>query len=352
VEPRVRYAQTDDGVSIAFGSVGSGPPLVLLPTIPFAYFQLEWEIPEYRTVFEALAQYVQLVQYDARGSGLSQREVRDVSFEAMLRDLEAVVRRANLERFALLGLFGGAPIALGYAAHHPEQVSHLVLWAAFADGQVAQGDPQTQALLSLIERDWSLFTETAASAWMGWLPSEAARRVARAFRAGVTPEMARAMLDAARRTDVTALLQQVSAPTLVLHRAGMPLDMQGPREVLANVRGAQLDLLPGDSASPYIGDWTSVVRDVLRFCLDDPSLALADDPLRSIQSGQTPPEGLTHRELEVLRGVAAGDANQQIATSLGVSVHTVERHVANIYRKIDARGRADATAYALRHGLA
>jgi DNA-binding NarL/FixJ family response regulator len=132
----------------------------------------------------------------------------------------------------------------------------------------------------------------------------------------------------------------------------MPLDMQGPREVLANVKGAHLDLLPGDSASPYIGDWTSVVRDVLRFCLDDPSLALADDPLRSIERGQTPPEGLTHRELEVLRGIAAGDANQQIATSLGVSVHTVERHVANIYRKIDARGRADATAYALRHGLA
>jgi len=352
VEPRIRYAQTEDGISIAFGSVGSGPPLVLLPTIPFSYFQLEWKIPEYQTVFEALAEHVQLVQYDARGTGLSQREVVDVSLDAMLQDLQAVVRYANLERFALLGMFGGAPIALGYAAQHPEHVSHLVLWAAFADGRIAQGDQQTQALLSLLERDWSLFTETAASVWMGWLPTEAARRVARAFRAAVTPEMARALLDAAVKTNVSRLLHHVSAPTLVLHRPGMPLDMAGPREVVAQVKGAQLDLLPGESASPYIGDWTLIVRDALRFCLDDPNLTLADNPPGSSDHEQSPPHGLTARELEVLRGIASGDANQQIAMALGLSVHTVERHIANIYRKIDARGRADATAYALRHGLA
>jgi DNA-binding CsgD family transcriptional regulator len=253
--------------------VGSGPALVLLPTIPFGYFQLEWEIPEYRTVFENLARHIQLVQYDARGNGLSQRDVPDVSFDA-------------------------------------------------------------------------------ASAWMGWLPAEAARRVARSFRAAVTPEMARAMLDVAMRTDVTGLLHHISAPTRVLHRVAMPLDVEGPREIVAHVEGAQLDILPGDSASPYIGDWTAVVRDVLQFCLDDPSFALPDDPRFPLNPSQTPPAELTRRELEVLRRLAAGDANQQIATSLDLSVHTVERHVANIYRKIDARGRADATAYALRHGLA
>jgi DNA-binding CsgD family transcriptional regulator/pimeloyl-ACP methyl ester carboxylesterase len=309
-------------------------------------------IPEYRTLFEALAQHVQLVQYDARGTGLSQRELADVSLDAMLRDLHAVVRAANLERFALLGMFGGAPIALGYAAHHPKHVSHLVLWAAFADGRIAQGDQQTQALLSLLERDWNLFTETAASVWMGWLPTEAARRVARAFRAAVTPEMARALLEAAVKSNVTGLLQDVTAPTLVLHRPAMPLDMAGPREVVAQVKGAQLDLLPGESASPYIGDWTVVARDTLRFCLDDPTFDVAEDVSGSSDEEQCPPHGLTRREREVLRGIAAGDANQQIAIALGLSVHTVERHIANIYRKIDARGRADATAYALRHGLA
>jgi DNA-binding CsgD family transcriptional regulator/pimeloyl-ACP methyl ester carboxylesterase len=261
----------------------------------------------------------------------------------MLRDLEAVVRRAELDRVALFGLFNGAPIALAYAAAHPERTSHLVLWAAFARGQLGQADPQTQALLSLIERDWSLFTETAASAWMGWLPAEAARRVARGFRAAVTPAVARAMLDAAARTDVTGILDAVTAPSLVLHRASMPLDVAGPTELVARLPQAQLLVLEGDSASPYVGDPDAVVRAILELVTGD-----ADAP----QPTPRADGGLTPREREVLRLLAAGDANQEIALRLGLSVHTVERHVANIYRKIDARGRADATAYALRHHIA
>jgi len=316
--------------------------------VPFGFFQFEWQIPEYRAVFEGLARYVELVQYDARGNGLSERNATDFSMAAMLRDLDAVVRRANLEHFALFGLFNGAPIALAYAAAHPERVTHLVLWAAFARGQLGQSDPQTQALLSLIERDWSLFTETAASAWMGWLPAEAARRVARGFRAAVTPETARAMLDAAMRTDVSSLLDAITAPTLVLHRSMMPLDLAGPQDLVARLPDAQLSVLEGESASPYIGNSNGVVRAVLQFCLGDTEAMLAAET-----PGPTPvmDHGLTPREVEVLRHVAAGDANQEIAVRLGLSVHTVERHVANIYHKIDARGRADATAYALRHHL-
>ncbi|HLZ30000.1 MAG TPA: alpha/beta fold hydrolase [Chloroflexota bacterium] len=344
LEPRVRYAQTLDGVNIAFASVGSGPPLVLLPMVPFGFFQFEWQIPEYRAVFEGLARHVELVQYDARGSGLSERTATDFSMAGMLGDLDAVVRRANLEQFALFGLFNGAPIALAYAAAHPERVTRLVLWAAFARGQLGQSDPQTQALLSLIERDWSLFTETAASFWMGWLPAEAARRVARGFRAAVSPETARAMLDAAMRTDVSHLLAAISAPTLVLHRSIMPLDLAGPQELVAHLPDAQLSVLEGESASPYIGDSSGVVRAVVQFCLGDAEpVVAADTPVME--------DGLTPREVEVLRHVAGGDANQEIAARLGLSVHTVERHVANIYHKIDARGRADATAYALRHHL-
>jgi pimeloyl-ACP methyl ester carboxylesterase len=293
--------------------------------VPFSFFQFEWQIPEYRAVFEALAEHMQLVQYDARGNGLSERDVADFSMAAMLRDLDAVVRRANLDQFALFGLFDGSPLALAYTAQHPERVSQLVLWAAFARGRLGQADPQTQALLSLIERDWSLFTETAASAWMGWLPAEAARRVARGFRTAVTPQTARLMLDAALRLDVSAQLELITTPTLVLHREQIPLDLAGPRELAARIPSAQLALLQGESASPYIGDSGSVVSRILEFC--------------------------TGAELEVLRYVASGDANQEIAVKLHLSVHTVERHIANIYRKIEARGRADATAYALRHRL-
>jgi DNA-binding CsgD family transcriptional regulator len=63
------------------------------------------------------------------------------------------------------------------------------------------------------------------------------------------------------------------------------------------------------------------------------------------------PDGLTAREVEVLRLIAAGCSSREIAERLVISTHTVERHITHLYQKIGARGRADATAYALRHGL-
>jgi DNA-binding NarL/FixJ family response regulator len=78
------------------------------------------------------------------------------------------------------------------------------------------------------------------------------------------------------------------------------------------------------------------------------------EPPSAVAAGRAvpPPDGLSPRELQVLRLLASGESNSQIARRLGLSTHTVERHVANLYRKIGARGRAGATAYALRHGLA
>jgi DNA-binding NarL/FixJ family response regulator len=87
------------------------------------------------------------------------------------------------------------------------------------------------------------------------------------------------------------------------------------------------------------------------------AIALQDQlaaPLPVPQSKVLPalPDGLTAREAEVLRLVAGGRTNREIAAELFLSLPTVQRHIANIYAKIGARNRADATAYALRHALA
>ena len=131
MEPRIQYAKTKDGVSIAFCTHGKGTPLVQMWN-PQAHIRQQWEVPEFRTWYGRLAQKRMLVQYDHRGTGLSQRDVSDFSVEALSLDLEAVVDRLELERFALWGNVTMGPVAIAYAARHPERVSHLILWCSYA----------------------------------------------------------------------------------------------------------------------------------------------------------------------------------------------------------------------------
>ena len=81
-----------------------------------------------------------------------------------------------------------------------------------------------------------------------------------------------------------------------------------------------------------------------------PALARADTlATRLAATSGVFPDGLSNREVDVLRLIAAGRNNQEIADALSLSIRTVERHITNLYGKIGAHGRADATAYALRH---
>ena len=122
--PRMQYARAADGVSIACWMLGRGTPLVYLAGGPWSHVEL-WDIPECRGWYERLAQQRLLVRYDVRGTGLSERAVADYSLEALRQDVEAVVDRLDLARFALFGAADAGPVAIAYAARHPERVSHL-----------------------------------------------------------------------------------------------------------------------------------------------------------------------------------------------------------------------------------
>jgi pimeloyl-ACP methyl ester carboxylesterase/DNA-binding CsgD family transcriptional regulator len=346
VYPPIAEARTSDGVRIAYSSVGRGDPLVLMPGVPFSDLQGEWQIPVLRGAFEALSSPLHLIQYDGRGTGRSQRDVADFSLEAMLHDLDAVVAATGIERFALLGFYHTSIVALAYAARHPERVSHLVLFGGSSRGWDPMRGGGTQALLSLIERDWDTFVESIAHAWLGWPEGENGRLVAEWFRNATTPEIARATLRAASGADVTNLLPDVTCPVLVLHRRGatvIPLEVS---EALANrLPNGRLEILEGASASLFFEDGDALVARIVAFVTDERAGT-------ATMSHGIATATLTRREVEVLRRIAAGDSNAEIAARLGVTVNTVERHVTNIYRKIDARGRADATAYAIRGGLA
>jgi len=344
--PNVQIAHTTDGVSVAWTSVGTGPVLIHLPGIPFGNLEGEWRIPVLQRAFATLARSVRLIQYDGRGSGRSQRDVADLSFEAMVRDLDAVIAEAGIERAVLLGFYISVPLAIAYAARHPERVSRLILFGGSVRGWSPMSGSGTQALLSLIERDWDTFVDSAAHAWLGWVDGESGRLAADWFRDSTTPAVAREVIQVASGIDVTTEAALIHCPVLVLHRReATVVPLATSEELTAALPDARLRILEGSSASLFFEGQDAVIREIVGFALGD----LGAKPNAGADTAR--PSGLTRRELEVLRLLAQGEMNAGIAAELGLSVHTVERHVTNIYRKIDARGRADATAFAIRRGL-
>ena len=344
MEPAVALARTTDDISIAWASSGSGPALVYLPAAPFSNTAAEWSIPVLRRAFERLATRVRLIQFDARGTGRSQRDVTDLSLDAMLRDLEAVVGAAGVERYAIFGSYSAVTHAIAAAARRPDRVSRVVLFGGAARGFVPMSGPGTQALLSLIERDWDTFVESAAHAWLGWPDPAQGRLAADWFRSATTPAIARATFEADAAIDVTAQCAEVACPCLVIHRLDTPpIDLATAQDLAASLPRGRLEVVPGRSASLFFEHGEAMADLIADF---------VTGVGRRRSASKVPGDGLTAREIEVLRLVAAGESNAEIAARLGVTINTVERHVVNVYRKIDARGRADATAFAIRNGLA
>ena len=130
MDVRVQYATTADGVRIAFCAMGHGRPLLYMPPLPLRHVELEWQLPEDRRWLERLGHGRTLIRYDPRGLGLSERQVDDWRLDALVLDVAAVVDAVGAEQVALFACLNAAPIAIAYAAHHAERVSHLFLWCA------------------------------------------------------------------------------------------------------------------------------------------------------------------------------------------------------------------------------
>ncbi|WP_309238410.1 alpha/beta fold hydrolase [Actinoplanes aureus] len=339
--PEVRFARTGDGVTLGYQVFGRGPVLVWMPSL--SNIVAQWRIPVVRAAYLGLSRHLTVVLYDGRGTGSSDRRIdlTDLGVDAHLRDLQAVLDDAGIERASLLGYYHSVATAIAFAAREPGRVERMVLFGGAPRLREAMRPAQTQALLSLVDQDWGLFADAAATAWLGWDSAPSGRWTAEAFRTATTAPVAKAWFEAAQHIDVTAELGRVRAPTLVLHRQG---EQQIPVEVARRLTGglpdARLVERPGSTPTLFLEDPAADVRLVTEFV----TTGRVSRP-----AAGTAAQMLTPREGEVLRLLAAGDSNSEIARRLGIAVHTVERHLANLYRKIGARGRTDAVAYALRH---
>ena len=220
----IRYCTTSDGVRLAYATTGNGPPLVKASNW-LTHLDFEWGSPIWRHWYTALSRHHRLVRYDERGNGMSQRDVPDVSFDTWVRDLETVVDAAGLDRFPLLGISRGGAIAIAYAVKHPERVTQLVLYGAFAAGMKHVGTPEgleaRRALASLLRLGWGLnnpaFCRTFTCRFIPEATPEHEQWFDELQRVSTSPENAARLMERDDDIDVRPLLSQVKTPTLVIH---------------------------------------------------------------------------------------------------------------------------------------
>jgi class 3 adenylate cyclase len=266
MEQQIRFVTAPDGVRLAVGMAGAGPPLVISPSW-ISHLELDWNIG--RDFWERLASHHLLVRYDKRGSGLSDRGVGDYSPQAHVRDLEAIIAALDVNSVALLGTSQGGPICISYAARHPEQVSHLIILGGYHNGQTAMFRDLVEAFIALIRADWGGFGAAAMlDVFMADAPPEFRIIAAEYQRQAATADDAVATWLTAFDFNVTDILPQVKAPTLVLHRRGdRAVPFQQGREIAAGIPGARFMPLEGDIHTIHFGDTDPIVAAMEEFLL-------------------------------------------------------------------------------------
>jgi pimeloyl-ACP methyl ester carboxylesterase/DNA-binding CsgD family transcriptional regulator len=355
MDQTIRFTSSADGLKLAYALCGSGPPLVKAANW-LSHLEYDWQSPVWRHWFRFLASGSTLLRYDARGCGLSDWSASDFSLDAQVADLEAVVDAAAVTGFPLLGLSQGGSVAIEYARRHPDKVTHLVLFGAFArgwlvaDAKVAQ---KARALFDLIEAGWGqenpVFREVFTSLFVPGATREQQQWFTDLMRVTSKPAIAANILRAYGMLDIRNRLADVRIPTLVVHcrhDACIPFGLG--RELaagIANARFVELDshnhvLLENEPA------WG-------RFCalLDEFfGRKPAPSPVESAADLKALSE-LTERERNVLALVAAGLSNAEIGGKLFISEKTVRNHLTRIFDKLGVNSRARAIVLARDAGV-
>jgi DNA-binding winged helix-turn-helix (wHTH) protein/pimeloyl-ACP methyl ester carboxylesterase len=241
-----------DGARIAYSKAGSGPPLVKAANW-LNHLEFEWCSPIWSHWMAELTRHHTLIRYDERGNGLSDWNVTDFSFDAWLRDFETLVDTVGLERFPVLGISQGAAVAVAYTALHPERVSHLILYGAFARGSLVRNSPaeleRRAALMSLIRLGWGKDNPAFRQIWSTIFMPEATPEQSGWFnelqRITTSPENAVHLLEEIGKINVVDQLPKVTCPTIVFHsRRDSVIPFSEGKLVAARIAGAKFVELP------------------------------------------------------------------------------------------------------------
>jgi pimeloyl-ACP methyl ester carboxylesterase/DNA-binding CsgD family transcriptional regulator len=351
----IRFCTTPDNVQLAYAVCGEGPPVVMSATW-LSHLEHQWRSLAWRPWLDAFTRKHKVLRHDSRGCGLSDRNASNLSFETWMRDLECVIEAAGFGRFAMVGTCWGGPIAIEYAARHPERVSHLVLYGTYARGTQRRGDFPHDAERMRVMRDitrlgWANEDHAFLQIWSSRFQPGGGREHRRSWceqmRAATSPDTAIRLFEIAGNIDVQDAARKVRCPALIVHPerdVNVPI---GEGRLLAGLiphcRFMQLDtdnhMLLADE--PAWGQLVSKVRSFLAEPGYSPAARRTGLPL----------EELTPRERAVLEGVAKGLDNSEIAAMLRLSEKTVRNHISRIFDKIDVKHRYQLIVLAREAGL-
>lgn len=332
IEPvSVRSIRSRDGAVAAWAATGAGPRTLVVVSGWVTHLTADWSSSYVGRLHRGLAQAFRVLRYDRPGTGMSDRRIHDFSLAGEIDILDRVLAAAGERRVTLFGAGFAGPVAVAYATRHPERVERLVLAdtsahiASTGDGDHGLHAPTVEALAHLATVNWGLGARILSEVLLPDAALDQHRWFTDYQRGGAPPDVAAAMLRALPELDVRLLLGAVRVPTLVVHRRDdSVIGVSAGEALAAGIEGSTFAVLRGTDFVPWMGDVPALVRHVVRF---------ASPPAEN---------ELTVRELEVMHLVARGLTNRAIGRWLGITETTVARHLANVYLKLDARGRIDA----------
>ena len=349
---QIRFCKSPDGARIAYAQDGRGPPMVEVATW-LNHVEYDWKSPIWNARLVELTAHYTFTHYDGRGCGLSDQNPTSLTFDDLVADLEAVVDAAELKQFILLGCCQGGPVAIAYAARHPERVSHLVLYGAYSRGKLKRNPSQqdideAETMLKVVELGWGRDNPAFRQVFTALLIPDSKPSQYSWFidmqRMTISPENVVRLMRALDHIDISDLLADVRSPTLVLHsRHDGRIPFAEGHLIAHSIPNAQF--VPLESRNHLLLEhqpaWRQFLDETARFVRAN----------RAANYAGTEFLELTAREREVLDLIARGLDNMQIAQSLALSEKTVRNHINSIFGKLGTPNRAQAIVRAREAGL-
>ena len=337
MEQDIRFRELD-GRRIAYASIGEGP-LLVFGAKWVSHLEEEWDDPRARSFYEELASSHRVVRYDRLGAGLSDRTLPGPpSIDLDTRVMRSVIDAYGGEPATVFACSCSAVVTASLAARAPELIRKIVFFGSFVSREDLP-EATRRSIVDFVRVNWSLAAQMLAGLIAPHASGDEIAALSRYQRHSAEADVAAAFLDLELHADARPFLPSITMPALVLHRRGdRTVPISRGRELAALLPNARFVALSGDSHLPHIDDQREVQRALAGFL---------DDAAPVATNGDSP---LSNREAEILRLVAAGLSNREIAGSLVLSEHTVHRHVANILHKLTQSSRAAAAAHATRVG--